>query len=56
MSNPDTRRTPSPVALVLCGGGSRGAMEVGFYRYRIDEKLAAQGFGKDVAKLSCCAG
>nr|WP_255344194.1 patatin-like phospholipase family protein [Burkholderia gladioli] len=22
----------SPVALVLCGGGSRGAMEVGFYR------------------------
>ncbi|ONN67844.1 patatin-like phospholipase family protein [Herbaspirillum sp. VT-16-41] len=24
--------TPSPVALVLCGGGSRGAMEVGFYR------------------------
>lgn len=24
--------TRSPVALVLCGGGSRGAMEVGFYR------------------------
>lgn len=24
--------TPSPVALVFCGGGSRGAMEVGFYR------------------------
>lgn len=23
---------PPPVALVLCGGGSRGAMEVGFYR------------------------
>lgn len=27
-----TRRDLSPSALVLCGGGSRGAMEVGFYR------------------------
>lgn len=25
-------KQPSPVALVLCGGGSRGAMQVGFYR------------------------
>ncbi len=25
-------KNPSPVALVFCGGGSRGAMEVGFYR------------------------
>lgn len=32
MSMRDTLKTPSPVALVLCGGGSRGAMEVGFYR------------------------
>lgn len=32
MSNPDTWGTPSPVALVFCGGGSRGAMEVGFYK------------------------
>lgn len=28
----DTIKTPSPVALVFCGGGSRGAMEVGFYK------------------------
>ncbi|MDT7531454.1 patatin-like phospholipase family protein [Sphingopyxis sp. SE2] len=27
-----THRDPSPVGLLLCGGGSRGAMEVGFYR------------------------
>lgn len=32
MSNPDPKRTRSPVALVFCGGGSRGAMEVGFYK------------------------
>ena len=30
MHNPP--KDPSPVALVFCGGGSRGAMEVGFYR------------------------
>ena len=32
MSNPDTKRMPPPVALVFCGGGSRGAMGVGFYK------------------------
>ena len=26
------RDIESPTALVLCGGGSRGALEVGFYR------------------------
>lgn len=29
---PNPADNPSPVALVFCGGGSRGAMEVGFYR------------------------
>lgn len=32
MSIRDTMKTPSPVALVFCGGGSHGAMEVGFYQ------------------------
>lgn len=32
MSTHDTMKTPSPVALVFCGGGSQGAMEVGFYQ------------------------
>lgn len=32
MSIHDTMKTPSPVALVFCGGGSQGAMEVGFYQ------------------------
>ena len=27
-----TSEMQSPVALILCGGGSRGALEVGFYR------------------------
>lgn len=32
MIAPSSAASRSPVALVLCGGGSRGALEVGFYR------------------------
>lgn len=32
MAAPISAEFRSPVALVLCGGGSRGALEVGFYR------------------------
>ncbi|MBI4192267.1 MAG: patatin-like phospholipase family protein, partial [Betaproteobacteria bacterium] len=32
MAAPISPEFRSPVALVLCGGGSRGALEVGFYR------------------------